>query len=84
MPETAAHSHLPRGIKVTMSRKLIWIENPQFQGSGCSECGWAFKPSGPLSGNTLDEMKAIFERQLDKEFANHVCDEHRRARKTKG
>jgi hypothetical protein len=84
MSETATHSHLPRGTKVTTSRKLIWIENSRFEGCGCSECGWEFKPSGPLAGNSLDEMKAIFERQRDKEFAIHICDEHRRAEKTKG
>jgi hypothetical protein len=83
MPETATHLHLPRGTKVTTSRTLIWIEDPRFQGFGCSECEWKFKPSGSLAGNSLDEMKAIFERQRDKEFAIHVCDEHRKAKKTK-
>jgi hypothetical protein len=84
VPETAAHSHLPRRTKVTMSRKLIWIDNPLFQGCGCSECAWEFKPSGPLAGNSLYEMKEIFERQRDKEFATHVCAEHPRAKKAKG
>jgi hypothetical protein len=43
MPETSTHSHLPRRPKVTMRRKLIWIEKPRFQGCGCSECAWAFE-----------------------------------------
>jgi hypothetical protein len=68
-----------------MLRKLIWIEEPRFQGCGCSECAWVFKPSGaPPAGNSLDEMKKIFERVRDKEFAIHVCTEHLRAKKAKG
>jgi hypothetical protein len=31
-----------------MSRKLIWIEQPRFQGFGCSECAWIFN-SPPLA-----------------------------------
>jgi hypothetical protein len=74
----------PDGTKVTTFRKLIWIENPHFQGCGCSECAWEFKPSGPLAGNSLYEMKQIFERQRDKEFAIHHCAKHPRVKKTKG
>jgi hypothetical protein len=68
---------------VTLLRKLVWIENPRFQGCGCSECAWVFKPSGPPAGNSLYEMKEMFERQRDKEFAIHVCAEHPRAKETK-
>jgi hypothetical protein len=60
-----------------MLRKLIWIENPDFQGCGCSECAWTFKPSGRLSGDSLYERKEIYERRRDKEFAIHVCTEHK-------
>jgi hypothetical protein len=67
-----------------MLRKLIWIEEPRFQGCGCSECAWTFKPSGPPTGNSLDEMKEIYERQRDKEFAIHVCAEHRKAKNANG
>lgn len=84
MRETAAYSHLLRGPRVPLSRKLIWIEEPRFQGCGCSECAWSFKPSGPPAGDSLDEMKEIYERLRDKEFATHVCAEHPRARKAKG
>jgi hypothetical protein len=66
-----------------MLRKLIWIEKPRFQGCGCSECAWSFKPSGPPSGKSLREMKDTFERLRDKEFATHVCAEHPRAKKAK-
>jgi hypothetical protein len=72
--------NLRRRAKVTMLRKLIWIENPRFQGCGCSECAWTFKPSGPLAGDSLYERKEIYERQRDKEFAIHVCAEHPRAK----
>jgi len=26
-----------------MPRKLVWIENQNLQGFGCSECTWVFK-----------------------------------------
>lgn len=84
MRETVAYSPVPRHPKVTMLRKLIWIEKPRFQGSACSECGWVFKPLGPPVGNSLDEMKEIYERLRDKEFASHVCVEYPRTNQTKG
>jgi hypothetical protein len=84
MPETATHLSFPRYPKVSMLRKLIWIEEPRFQGCGCSECAWVFKPAGPPVGNSLDEMREHFERLRDKEFATHICAEHPRAKKAKG
>jgi len=68
---------------VTMVRNLIWIEKPRFQGCGCSECAWTFKPAGPLAGDSLYEMKEIYGHQRDKEFASHVCAEHPRSKKAK-
>jgi hypothetical protein len=65
---------------VPILRKLIWIDEPRFQGCGCSECAWTFSPSGPLTGDSLDEMKEIYERQRDNEFAIHVCAEHPRSK----
>lgn len=62
-------------------RKLIWIESLNFQGWACSECAWAFKPLGPLVGDSIDEMKTHYERQRDKEFTSHICAEHPRATK---
>jgi hypothetical protein len=70
-------------VEVTVLRKLIWIEEPRFQGCGCSECSWTFKPLGPHEGDSLDEMTKIFERLRDKEFAIHVCAEHPKAKKAK-
>lgn len=51
-------------------RKVIWIRSGLWT---CSECGWAFDPSGPPIGKTMDEMKENFERQRDKAFDAHVC-----------
>jgi len=62
-----------------MPRKLVWIENQNLQGFGCSECGWVFNPFGALVGESLDEMKQKYEAQRDKEFAAHVCAKHPRA-----
>jgi hypothetical protein len=67
---------------VATRRTQIWIERPRFQGSGCSECGWLFKPPGPPTGDSLAQMKEIYERQRDKEFAAHVCSEHPRPKNT--
>jgi hypothetical protein len=40
-----------------------------------------FNPSGPLLGESIDEMKRLYEQQRDKEFTSHVCAEHPRAKK---
>lgn len=62
-------------------RKLVWIESENFQGWACSKCAWAFNPSGPLVGESLNEMKMLYERQLNQEFITHVCAEHPSAEK---
>jgi len=64
-------------------RCLNWIEQQRFRGFGCSECGWRFKPSGPLTGTSFDEMMRNFELQRDKEFTLHVCADHPRAQSTR-
>jgi hypothetical protein len=66
-----------------MSRTLMWIEQQRFRGFGCSECGWRFKPSGAPTGTSFDEMMRDVESQRDKEFALHVCADHRSAKSTK-
>jgi hypothetical protein len=66
-----------------MPRKLVWIENQNFQGFSCSECNWKFKSSAALVGESLDEMKQRYEAHRDKEFAAHVCVKHRRAARSK-
>ena len=62
-----------------MSRKLVWIEEQHFRGFGCPECGWRFRPSGPPTGASFDEMMRNFELQRDKEFTSHVCADYPRA-----
>jgi len=66
-----------------MNRELVWIEQPRFQGFGCSKCGWRFKPSGPPAGSSFNEMMRNFESQRDKEFALHVCSDHPRSHEHK-
>jgi len=56
-----------------MQRTLEWIRTENFQGFGCSECSWKFKPLGALVGDSLDEMKRNYEAQCKREFASHVC-----------
>ncbi len=57
-------------------RKMTWVKSAHSELWACSQCAWAFKPSGPPRGTTLDEMMQNFERQRDQEFAAHVCAEH--------
>ncbi len=59
----------------------VWVERQDFQGWACTECAWAFNPLGPVVGTSIDEMKALYEQQRDKEFAVHVCAAHPRATK---
>ena len=61
---------------MTNMRKMTWVKSAHSELWACSRCAWAFKPSGPPHGTTLDEMMQNFERQRDKEFAAHVCTEH--------
>ncbi len=61
-----------------MRRKLIWVERPNFQRWGCSECEWMFNPLSPLVGKSIDEMKTNFGQERDREFASHVCADHPR------
>jgi hypothetical protein len=61
-------------------RQMMWIKTARIEGWACSECAWAFSPSGPPLGSNLEEMKQNYERQRDKEYASHVCAEHPRAK----
>ena len=59
-------------------RKLVWVEGQKVAGWGCSNCVWVFRPSNLPIGNTLDELAAHAQRQLDSEFSSHNCAEHTR------
>jgi rubredoxin len=61
-------------------KKLIWVKSARSESWACSECAWAFNPSGPPRGASLDAMKENFERQRDTEFASHVCAKHPRTK----
>jgi hypothetical protein len=62
-------------------RTVVRLERQIFRGWGCSECAWEFNPSGPIVGESIEEMKVHYELRRDKEFTSHVCAEHPRARK---
>ncbi len=64
--------------RATMRRALVWIEQPQFRGFGCSECSWRFEPVGAPTGTSFDEIMRNFELRRDKEFTFHVCTDHPR------
>jgi len=53
--------------------EMVWVQRERFTGWACSQCAWEFTPSGVPVGNTLAEIKQIYERERDKEFASHVC-----------
>jgi len=61
------------GIGTIGSRRMVWTKTPQMEAWTCSVCAWAFSPTGPPSGKTLEEMMNNFELQRDKEFASHIC-----------
>jgi hypothetical protein len=62
-------------------RKLVWVERQNFQGWACTECAWTFNPTGPPTGDSIEQMKMHYEQQRDKEFRTHVCTEHPRTTK---
>ena len=63
-------------VQMTTMRKITWVKSAHSELWSCSGCAWAFKPSGPPHGNSLDEMMQNFERQRDQEFAAPVCAQH--------
>ena len=62
--------------KMRMPRRLVWIDEKQFRGFGCSECAWVFNTSGSPTGNSFDQMMRNFEAQRDTELSSHVCADH--------
>jgi hypothetical protein len=44
-----------------MRRKLVGVETQNFQGWISTEGAWAFKPLGPIVGESIDEMKRHYE-----------------------
>jgi hypothetical protein len=62
-------------IEALVSRQMVWTKTPQMEAWTCFACAWAFIPFGPPRGNSLEEMMSNYERQRDKEYASHVCNE---------
>ena len=64
---------LPSRERFTTHPELVWVQRKLFTGWACSQCAWQFNPSAIPTGNTLAEIKELYERERDKEFASHVC-----------
>lgn len=63
-----------------MQRKLVWVKSENFEGFGCSNCNWIFKPPRRrVGGGSIAEMKRKYKVRCDTKFAAHVCAEHRTA-----
>jgi hypothetical protein len=52
---------------------MVWIKTPRMEAWACFACAWAFRPSGPPVGNSLEEMMQNYELQRDNEFKSHDC-----------
>jgi hypothetical protein len=73
-----------RAYNAPMPRSLVWVKDRAFEGFGCSECRWVFRPSGALVPEPLERMKRRFEAERDKEFAAHACAQHPKFPEQKG
>src|SRR5580658_6728551 len=82
MPDAANYSNRAKYLGASTMRTLTWIREAHFHGPACSRCGWLFRPSGPPTGISLQQMKENYMRCCNEEFAAHVCAEHPRAAKT--
>lgn len=68
------------GFEAPVSRRMVWIKTRQMEAWTCIGCAWAFIPSGPPIGGSLDEMILNYELRRDREYACHACSEHPRAK----
>lgn len=64
------------------TRQMVWVKTRQMEAWTCSACAWAFNPSGPPLGNSLEEMMLNYELQRDEEYADHRCAENPRTEST--
>jgi len=53
-----------------MARVLIWIEDPETPGWGCSKCSWKFPVPTLLSDL---EAKKAYDRLATSKFQSHIC-----------
>jgi hypothetical protein len=77
---TSSNDSLPQESPGNSPRQLVWLTGHNFEGWGCSECAWLFRPTGPPIGQSLDEMKQNYQRHLSDEFASHACAHHLRVK----
>ena len=56
-----------------MTASWYWLKSSVFNAGPAL---WKFETSGPLVGNTIDEMKRVYERQRDEAFKAHVCSKY--------
>ena len=82
MLETAARSNHATYFRASTPRTLTWISETNFYGPGCSQCAWLFRPTGPPTGSSLQEMKENYMQYCNAEFAAHDCAAHPRTAKT--
>jgi hypothetical protein len=62
--------------KAKQSKRLVWVEATYMEAWTCSACAWAFLPTGPPMGDSLEEMIENYERLRDMEFSSHDCKQH--------
>ena len=55
-------------------RRMVWIKTPRMEAWACCACAWAFQPSGPPVGDSLEEMMRNYELHRDAEYASHICE----------
>ena len=66
--KTCSVLDMDQAYTAAMPRKLVWIESENFEGFGCSECNWVFKPSSAIVTESLDEMKQEYGRSGEQEM----------------
>jgi hypothetical protein len=65
-------------------RKLVWVERPDFAGWACSDCDWTFVVPAAPAGEHLGSVVADVESLMEKGFASHLCEGHKRSSATSG
>jgi hypothetical protein len=80
MPQTINYSMPAKHPIMAAPHELIWIQEPDFLGWGCSKCAWVFKPLGPPLGDSLEEMKENYLCLRDDEYSAHLCTEQLKAK----
>jgi len=67
-----------------MPRSLVWIERPNLGGFGCSGCRWVFRSTSPFLGESIEQMKQLYNEECDKEFTAHTCSQFANTKNAEG